>query len=210
MYYRVSCFVFIVKYLYACNNNLRFKGFNHANSQWTVFGSLRQHYFGAVHKTHVLIYLIVKVYIFKKWTKPIRFLVCFFKVSEHCIMESDILNIEDIVMGRAVPDPPPEVPAQKPAQPYKPTTFNGPPPTSVQPCKWCCCLVVFTSQRRSNSRFDVLRSTWKPAVFSVLYHVLQRQSQGEAHEEEPQRGVQTTASAGTPHTFYYIPWCYFF
>uniref|UniRef100_A0A3P9JMK4 C2H2-type domain-containing protein n=1 Tax=Oryzias latipes TaxID=8090 RepID=A0A3P9JMK4_ORYLA len=48
-------------------------------------------------------------------------------------MESDILNIEDIVMGRAVPDPPPEAPAQKPAQPYRPTAFNGPPPPSVQP-----------------------------------------------------------------------------
>ncbi|XP_004086695.1 zinc finger protein 668 [Oryzias latipes] len=48
-------------------------------------------------------------------------------------MESDILNIEDIVMGRAVPDPPPEAPAQKPAQPYRPTAYNGPPPPSVQP-----------------------------------------------------------------------------
>lgn len=51
-------------------------------------------------------------------------------------MDSDILNIEDIVMGRALPDPPPEVPAEKPAEPRKPVSLNGPPPPSVQPCKF--------------------------------------------------------------------------
>ncbi|KAG7475946.1 hypothetical protein JOB18_041287 [Solea senegalensis] len=48
-------------------------------------------------------------------------------------MDSDILNIEDIVMGRALPEPPPEVPPEKPAEPYKPVTLNGPPAPSVQP-----------------------------------------------------------------------------
>lgn len=51
-------------------------------------------------------------------------------------MDSDILNIEDIVMGRGLPDPPPEKPPEKPAEPYKPITLNGPPPPSVQSCKW--------------------------------------------------------------------------
>ncbi|KAM9309352.1 zinc finger protein 576.2 [Pholidichthys leucotaenia] len=41
-------------------------------------------------------------------------------------MDSEILNIEDIVMGRSLPDPPPEVP------PEKPLILNGPPTTSVQ------------------------------------------------------------------------------
>lgn len=55
-------------------------------------------------------------------------------------------------MGRAVPDPPPEAPAQKPAQPYRPTAFNGPPPPSVQPCKrCCCCLLGFGSPTRPES-----------------------------------------------------------
>lgn len=44
-------------------------------------------------------------------------------------MDSDILNIEDIVMGRGLPDPPPEVPPEKPAEVYKPITLNGPPAT---------------------------------------------------------------------------------
>lgn len=51
-------------------------------------------------------------------------------------MDSEILNIEEIVMGRGLPDPPPEVPPEKPAEPYKPITLNGPPAPPVQPCKW--------------------------------------------------------------------------
>ncbi|XP_059194478.1 zinc finger protein 576.2 [Centropristis striata] len=47
-------------------------------------------------------------------------------------MDSEILNIEEIVMGRGLPDPPPEVPPEKPAEPYKPKTMNGPPPPTVQ------------------------------------------------------------------------------
>ena len=39
-------------------------------------------------------------------------------------------------MGRGLPDPPPEVPPEKPAEPYKPITLNGPPAPPVQPCKW--------------------------------------------------------------------------
>lgn len=38
-------------------------------------------------------------------------------------------------MGRGLPDPPPEKPPEKAAEPYKPITLNGPPP-SVQSCKW--------------------------------------------------------------------------
>ncbi|XP_028325987.1 zinc finger protein 576.2 [Gouania willdenowi] len=49
-------------------------------------------------------------------------------------MDSDILNIEDIVMGRALPDPPvPRPPPEKPAEPYQPKSFNGPPASTVQP-----------------------------------------------------------------------------
>uniref|UniRef100_A0A3Q3WKG7 C2H2-type domain-containing protein n=1 Tax=Mola mola TaxID=94237 RepID=A0A3Q3WKG7_MOLML len=48
-------------------------------------------------------------------------------------MDSEILNIEEIVMGRGLPDPPPEVPSEKPTEPYKPITLNGPPAPSVQP-----------------------------------------------------------------------------
>ncbi|XP_034553620.1 zinc finger protein 576.2 [Notolabrus celidotus] len=48
-------------------------------------------------------------------------------------MDSDILNIEEIVMGRGLPDPPPEAPPEKPAEPYKPITLNGPPASTVQP-----------------------------------------------------------------------------
>ncbi|KAM3872780.1 zinc finger protein 576.2 [Diretmus argenteus] len=47
-------------------------------------------------------------------------------------MDSDILNIEEIVMGRGLPDPPPEVPSEKPLEPYRPTTFKPPPAPSVQ------------------------------------------------------------------------------
>ncbi|XP_049903188.1 putative zinc finger protein 66 [Epinephelus moara] len=47
-------------------------------------------------------------------------------------MDSEILNIEEIVMGRGLPDPPPEVPPEKPAEPYKPITLNGPPAPAVQ------------------------------------------------------------------------------
>ncbi|XP_060906845.1 zinc finger protein 576.2 [Labrus mixtus] len=52
-------------------------------------------------------------------------------------MDSEILNIEEIVMGRGLPDPPPEVPPEKPVEPYKPKpkpiTLNGPPASTVQP-----------------------------------------------------------------------------
>ncbi|XP_053288120.1 zinc finger protein 576.2 [Pleuronectes platessa] len=47
-------------------------------------------------------------------------------------MDSDILNIEEIVMGRGLPDPPPEAPPAKPAVVYKPITLNGPPVPAVQ------------------------------------------------------------------------------
>ncbi|KAL6109023.1 uncharacterized protein ACO6RY_12241 [Pungitius sinensis] len=48
-------------------------------------------------------------------------------------MDSEILNIEDIVMGRGLPDPPQEVPPEKPAAPCKPVIRNGPPAATVQP-----------------------------------------------------------------------------
>lgn len=47
-------------------------------------------------------------------------------------MDSEILNIEDIVMGRGLPDPPPVVPPVKPAEKLKPILFQGPPAGSVQ------------------------------------------------------------------------------
>lgn len=47
-------------------------------------------------------------------------------------MDSEILNIEEIVMGRGLPDPPQQVPPEKPAEPYKPITLNGPPAPAVQ------------------------------------------------------------------------------
>lgn len=46
-------------------------------------------------------------------------------------MDSDILNIEDIVMGRSMPDPPPTVSPPKPA--FKPVALNGPPVSTVTP-----------------------------------------------------------------------------
>lgn len=49
-------------------------------------------------------------------------------------MDSEILNIEEIVMGRGLPDPPPEVPPEKPAEPYKTIILNGPPGAPVQSC----------------------------------------------------------------------------
>ncbi|XP_054478290.1 replication initiator 1-like isoform X2 [Anoplopoma fimbria] len=55
------------------------------------------------------------------------------ETSQYTRMDSEILNIEEIVMGRGLPDPPPEVPPEKPAEPYKPRIFNGPPAASVQP-----------------------------------------------------------------------------
>ncbi|KAF7225963.1 zinc finger protein 576.2 [Nothobranchius furzeri] len=48
-------------------------------------------------------------------------------------MDSEILNVEEIVMGRGLPDPPPQAPPEKPAEPYKPLILNGPPTTTVQP-----------------------------------------------------------------------------
>ncbi|KAM9783320.1 zinc finger protein 576.2 [Neosynchiropus ocellatus] len=47
-------------------------------------------------------------------------------------MESGILNIEEIVLGQELPDPPPAAAPQKPAQTYKPINLNGPTPP-VQP-----------------------------------------------------------------------------
>ncbi|XP_071377916.1 zinc finger protein 576.2 [Centroberyx affinis] len=48
-------------------------------------------------------------------------------------MDSDILNIEEIVMGRGLPDPPPEVPSEKPVEPYTSISIKAPPAASVQP-----------------------------------------------------------------------------
>uniref|UniRef100_A0A8C6SLS5 C2H2-type domain-containing protein n=1 Tax=Neogobius melanostomus TaxID=47308 RepID=A0A8C6SLS5_9GOBI len=48
-------------------------------------------------------------------------------------MDSDILNIEDIVMGRSMPDPPPTVSPPKSAEPLKPVAMNGPPASTVTP-----------------------------------------------------------------------------
>ncbi|XP_034031017.1 zinc finger protein 184-like [Thalassophryne amazonica] len=56
------------------------------------------------------------------------------KAATKCpMMESDILNIEEIVMGRGLPDPPPEDPPEKPVEQCKAVSLNGPPPISVQP-----------------------------------------------------------------------------
>ncbi|XP_051921459.1 replication initiator 1-like [Hippocampus zosterae] len=50
------------------------------------------------------------------------------------MMDSDILNIEDIVMGRGLPNPTPEAPPEKPAEPFKrPITLNGPLAPTAQP-----------------------------------------------------------------------------
>ncbi|XP_028985178.1 zinc finger protein 429-like isoform X2 [Betta splendens] len=66
-------------------------------------------------------------------------------------MDSEILNIEDIVMGRSLPDPPPEKPPEKPEEPYKPITLNGPPPTvpSYQHENLQCfqCFITFCSAK---------------------------------------------------------------
>ncbi|KAK6326628.1 hypothetical protein J4Q44_G00022730 [Coregonus suidteri] len=49
-------------------------------------------------------------------------------------MDSDILNIEEIVMGKGPPDPPAELTTEKPAEPYKPiSSFKAPPPPTIQP-----------------------------------------------------------------------------
>uniref|UniRef100_A0A674NIE5 C2H2-type domain-containing protein n=1 Tax=Takifugu rubripes TaxID=31033 RepID=A0A674NIE5_TAKRU len=48
-------------------------------------------------------------------------------------MDSEILNIEEIVLGRGLPDTPSEPPPEKSAEPYKPININGPPATTVQP-----------------------------------------------------------------------------
>lgn len=50
-------------------------------------------------------------------------------------MDSEILNIEEIVLGRGLPDTPSEAPPEKTAEPYKPININGPPATTVQPCE---------------------------------------------------------------------------
>ncbi|XP_072316837.1 zinc finger protein 576.2 [Eucyclogobius newberryi] len=66
-------------------------------------------------------------------------------------MDSDILNIEDIVMGRALPDPPAAAPPPKPAAPIKLAT-NGPPVptvTSYQHENLQCfqCFITFCSAK---------------------------------------------------------------
>lgn len=50
-------------------------------------------------------------------------------------MESDILNVEEIVMGRGTPDHPVEQSPSKPVKPYSAITINRPPPppTVIQP-----------------------------------------------------------------------------
>ncbi|XP_077382630.1 zinc finger protein 576.2 [Festucalex cinctus] len=49
-------------------------------------------------------------------------------------MDSDILNIEDIVMGRGLPNPTPEAPPEKPVEPFRPPiTLNGPLAPTAQP-----------------------------------------------------------------------------
>lgn len=39
-------------------------------------------------------------------------------------------------MGRGLPDPPPQAPPEKPAEPYKTLILNGPTGAPVQSCKW--------------------------------------------------------------------------
>ncbi|XP_037532298.1 putative zinc finger protein 66 isoform X1 [Nematolebias whitei] len=46
-------------------------------------------------------------------------------------MDSEILNVEEIVMG-GIPNPPPEAPPEKPAEPCKPLVLNGPQAPAVQ------------------------------------------------------------------------------
>lgn len=61
-------------------------------------------------------------------------------------------------MGRGLPDPPPEVPPEKPAEPYKPITLNGPPAPSVQSCKWSqhVCSFLRTTERLTLSLHKLL------------------------------------------------------
>jgi len=67
-------------------------------------------------------------------------------------MDSEILNIEDIVMGRGLPDPPPVVPPVKPAEKLKPILFQGPPAGSVQSCK---CIMVTTLTQFGESHWKI-------------------------------------------------------
>ncbi|KAK7926280.1 hypothetical protein WMY93_008590 [Mugilogobius chulae] len=70
-------------------------------------------------------------------------------------MDSDILNIEDIVMGRAMPDPPAAEPPPKPVTSFKPApikpVMNGPPSTvtSYQHENLQCfqCFITFCSAK---------------------------------------------------------------
>ncbi|XP_056142035.1 zinc finger protein 267-like [Lampris incognitus] len=66
-------------------------------------------------------------------------------------MDSDILNIEEIVMGRGLPDPPPQVPPEKPVEPYTPITIKPPAPTvqSYQHENLQCfqCFITFCSAK---------------------------------------------------------------
>ncbi|XP_010892456.1 zinc finger protein 691 isoform X2 [Esox lucius] len=58
----------------------------------------------------------------------------FAQVIQSPTMDSDILNIEEIVMGRGPPDPPAELITEKPVEPYKPiSSFKAPPPPTIQP-----------------------------------------------------------------------------
>ncbi|XP_061676366.1 zinc finger protein 574-like [Syngnathoides biaculeatus] len=50
------------------------------------------------------------------------------------MMDSDCLNIEDIVMGRSLPNPPPQTAPEKPVEPFKrPISLNGPLAPTAQP-----------------------------------------------------------------------------
>ncbi|XP_056457843.1 zinc finger protein 576.2 isoform X1 [Gadus chalcogrammus] len=64
-------------------------------------------------------------------------------------MDSDILNIEEIVMGRGLPDPAPEVTPAKPAEPHKPIFKPPPAPTTYQHDNLQCfqCFITFCNAK---------------------------------------------------------------
>lgn len=65
-------------------------------------------------------------------------------------MDSDILNIEEIVLGRALPDPPPPVPPPKPAEAFRPVAMNGPPavtPYQHENLQCFQCFITFCSAK---------------------------------------------------------------
>ncbi|CAL8286795.1 unnamed protein product [Merluccius merluccius] len=63
-------------------------------------------------------------------------------------MDSDILNIEEIVMG-GLPDPPPEVPSEKPAEPHTPVFKPPPAPQTYQHDNLQCfqCFITFCNAK---------------------------------------------------------------